>query len=592
MHGRICERHRQGSWQPLAPGERFDLAEGALQRTNVAAEEDIRGTLTGLDVGVRIACRSARTGLWLLVRRRGAIGTPRATLDWLSAAMLATSVSLRGGPTPARITRDPQSGAVRTFDESDFAVVWLVANAAATPPTLDDNVPARFVGARETVDVAGEAVLLSEAGGDTATLWIDPPGCRRVAATGAPWMGPGLADAASRVLQARAATSLTGLCDALAEGRHRAFALRHGGARPTVIGTAPAGRWTLAGPDETEVELPALTQLPRSAALLCLAADRTPWATVQVRDGDERVSLVFPLPPGGVAPVLDTEVASRLATLLHPLPRVPFSPWNDGPTAPLGAAWRFDAAAWSAYVDTVGALTRARSEHPTPSDLAAVARESLGRIDGVTLPPGALGDLLHALALARYDESLSAAVAAAEIVSVLAPVGRQRLTGDALSRALRAAMRCPVDPRGDDQLPPLVRALRAQAKLPEGDLDACAKLAGRLAKDKRFKALVVVARVAVALAPSRADPAGRVVALSADDAIALPCARTHAAWFEETLALPDDEQVAARVLDYAPALLPTLRAQAGAARCRAVAEWLDARFSRAWSEQAQAALRG
>ena len=198
-------------------------------------------------------------------------------------------------------------------------------------------------------------------------------------------------------------------------------------------------------------------------------------------------------------------------------------------------------------------------------------------------------DLLHALALDWFDGSLSAHVAAAELVSALAHLGRQRLSAPGVMRAVRAAMRCRADPRDDGQLPELVRALRVQAKVPIGDLDAYAALATRLAKDKRFKALTIVGRIAAALSPSRAEGSGRLVRLPAGDVIALPCGRDHAQWFVETVELPDEEQVAARVLEYAPQVLPAVRALAGSARQRAVALWLDDRFPRTWSDAAQAA---
>ena len=205
MTGRISERHLQGPWHPLAPGERFELAEGALHRVGVAAQEDVRASIVGLDEGARVTCHSTRSGLWLLVRRRGAIGTPRPTLDWLSAGMLATAVALhRGSAAPVRVTRDPRTGAVRTLEETDFAVVWLLAGGPRPPPALDAHLPARWVSGRDTIDVAAEAVVLSEAAGDAAVLWIDPPGCKRVAATGAPLLGSGAADAASRIQIGRA----------------------------------------------------------------------------------------------------------------------------------------------------------------------------------------------------------------------------------------------------------------------------------------------------------------------------------------------------------------------------------------------------
>jgi len=79
------------------------LAEGALWRAQEAAEEDVRAE-----------CRSARSGVWLVARRRGALGTPRATLSWLSAEALAAGVPQRdSNGRLSRALRDPRDGTVR-----------------------------------------------------------------------------------------------------------------------------------------------------------------------------------------------------------------------------------------------------------------------------------------------------------------------------------------------------------------------------------------------------------------------------------------------------------------------------------------------
>jgi len=524
------------------------------------------------------------------------VGTPRQTLTWLTASSLATGVPLRpAGALPARVLRDPDDGAVRVFEESDHAVLWLVADEGA--PRVPDLVrqPFHRMTGRREVDVAGEVMVISSAGGDDACLWIDPPGCPRVAATREPVVAPVRADAAPRIARVREARSLAHLCDALQEGGNHAFVLRSDGSSTAVIvGEAPRGRWSIPGPDAAEGALEAIAALPRRVPLLCLAGDRSPWAALQTSHGGARVTLVYPLPPGGVETTLDGELASRLPALLDPA-RVgaPFTPWNEAP-APVpwdGFAGAGDRVGWEHFAAHVAAAVRAQGERIHASDVATLALEHARR-RGLTVAPGAAADLLHALALSWHDESLSATVAAAELVSVLAHVGRQRLSTHAVARATRAATRGPCDPRDDGQLPELVRVLRVQTKTPPGDLDACAAMGARLAKDKRFKAMVVVARVAAALAPSRGEVGGRVVALDGDDVVTVACAREHALWFAKTAALPDDEQVAERVLEYAPQVLPALRAQAGNGRRRALEDWLDVRFPRAWSDASQAALRG
>jgi len=512
MTGRGRDRSPEHRWQPLAPGDRFELAEGSLWRANEATEEDVRAVITGLDAGVRIECRSARSGVWLVARRRGALGTPRATLSWLSAEALATSVpQRRSDGRLSRALRDPRDGTVRTFEEDDHVVLWLVVGATTGPEPDLSGRPFRWVSARHVVDVTGEVMLLSGAGGDEVGLWIDPPGCARVAATREPVAAPVPAAAGPRVARVAEARSLDALCDALAEGGHRAFVLRHrAGGGVEVVGDAPRGRWSLPGADSREGDLDGLAGLPRRAPLLCLVRDRSPWAALQAAYGDERVSLVYPLPPDGVDLSLDGEISARFPALLQPHPRAAFTPWNELPMESIerrllvGA----DGVAWAQYAAQVAALARAQGERLHASDVASLALEQARR--SARAPrPGELADLLHALALDWFDESLSANVAAAELVSTLAHLGRQRLSAHGVTRAVRAAMRCPADPRDDGQLPELVRALRVQAKAPVGDLDACAALAMRLAKDKRFKGLTIVGRIVAALSPSRAAGGGR-----------------------------------------------------------------------------------